>query len=152
MRKNITYGLLTSAGLIMYFLFMKLIGQESNFGLRFLNFFIVVGGTYLLFRSKFLKPGNDMSYFSGLSSGIVMNLVAVVGFLIFMAAYVTFLDPQFMEVLENSKIWGKNLSLTAASFAIFMEGTASGLVISFTWMQYFQKYLQGKTAASASAR
>lgn len=152
MRKNIRYGLLTALGLIAYFLFMKLIGQESNFALRFLNFFILVGGTYFLFRDKFRHAGPEMNYFSGLSSGIVMNFVAVVGFLIFMAAYVSFLDPQFMEVLENAKIWGRNLQLSEASFAIFMEGTSSGVVISFTWMQYFQKYLQGNKAASASAR
>ncbi len=147
MRNTIRFGLLTAAGLIAYFLFMKLIGQETNFALRFFNFFIIIGGTFLLFKRLFVDSEHRVSYFNGLISGVLMNVVAVATFLVFMAGYTTFLDPQFLGVLESSKIWGSHLGLLEASFAIMIEGIASGVVISFSWMQYFKSYTLDNSVA-----
>ena len=147
MRNTIRFGLLTAAGLIAYFLFMKLIGQETNFALRFFNFFIIIGGTLLLFKRLFVDSEHRVSYFNGLISGVLMNVIAVATFLVFMAGYTTFLDPQFLGVLESSKIWGNHLGLLEASFAIMIEGIASGVVISFSWMQYFKSYTLSETVA-----
>lgn len=145
MRNTIRFGLLTAAGLIAYFLFMKLSGQESNFALRFFNFFIVIGGVFLLLKNKFIDHERGNSYFNGLTSGVVMTSIAVSTFLLFMAGYTMMIDPAFLTVLESSEIWGSNLGLLEASFAIFIEGIASGVVITFAWMQYFKSYALGES-------
>ncbi len=145
MNRTIKYGLLTSLFLIIYFILMKLIGQEANFSLRFLNFFILIGGVYALLANSYAKSPMP-SYFEGLISGLLLTVTAVVAFVIFLAAYVSFIDPGFIEILENSRIWGNRLSIGEAAFAIFIEGIASGVVISFAWMQYFKSRLSAAKA------
>lgn len=86
------------------------------------------------------------SYFEGLGSGLVMTVTAVLIFLGFLGIYVTTIDPDFIDVLENSKIWGNDLTLNQAGFAILIEGIASGAVISFAWMQHFKRKLSPSSA------
>ena len=141
MNKGITYGLYTALGLIVYFLAMRVIGQETNIWLRLLNFFILGAGVYMLFKKMFGKKHTHYSYFDGLKMGVVLTATAVATFVIFLALYVNFVDPTFISVLENSQIWGNQLKIEEAAFAILIEGLASGVVISFTGMQLFKKNL-----------
>jgi len=136
MTNHIKYGLLTSLALIVYFLSMKLFGLETNFYLRFLNFLIIIIGVYALLKKEVAKP--ESTYFSALVKGISMTVVTVVTFLIFLAIYIKGFDPSFIELMENTQIWGNNLTVTQASFAVFIEGMASGVVITFAWLQYFK--------------
>ncbi|MCA1752569.1 MAG: DUF4199 domain-containing protein [Cryomorphaceae bacterium] len=141
MNKSIKYGLLTGAALIVYFLLMKLAGLEGNFALRFVNFFILISGCYLLLRSIYSGKNADGSYFSGLVAGVVLSVTAVITFTAFMALYVLAIDPEFMKILENSQIWGNHLELEQAAFAIIIEGMASGVVITYSLMQYFKRFI-----------
>lgn len=136
MTNYIKYGLFTALALILYFLSMKLFGLEKNFYLRFLNFLIIIIGTYALIKQE-LKS-SDATYFSTLVKGISMTVITVFGFLIFLAIYIKAFDPSFIEVMEESQIWGNQLSVVQASVAIFIEGMASGVVITFVWLQYFK--------------
>jgi len=136
MTNYIKYGLFTALALIVYFLSMKLFGLEKNFYLRFLNFLIIIIGTYALIKQELKKP--DATYFSTLINGISMTVVTVLGFLIFLAIYIKGFDPSFIEVMEASQIWGNQLSVAQASVAVFIEGMASGVVITFAWLQYFK--------------
>lgn len=141
MKNPIQYGGYTALGLIVYFILMKLAGQEANFVLRFFNFLIVIAGIYFLFKKMYGGTSNFPSYFEGLGSGLVLTVTAVVLFVGFMAIYVPVIDPDFIHVLENSQIWGNNLTLAQAAFAIIIEGIASGAVISFALMQHFKRKL-----------
>lgn len=141
MNKPIKYGLLTAAALTVYFLLMKLAGLEGNFALRFVNFFIIIGGCYLLLRNMYSGANGDDSYFTGLIAGVVLSVTAVITFTAFLAVYVLAIDPAFMKILENSQIWGSHLELEQAAFAIIIEGIASGVVISFALMQYFKQFI-----------
>jgi len=42
--------------------------------------------------------------------------------------------------MENSFIWGNNLSLGLILFAILIEGLASSVICSFLIMQYWKKH------------
>jgi len=136
MTNYIKYGLLTSLALIVYFLSMKFFGLEKNFYMRFLNFLILIVAIFLLIKKEMKKP--EATYFSTLINGISMTVVTVLTFLLFLAIYIKVFDPSFIEILEASKIWGNELSVAQASIAIFIEGMASGLVITFAWLQYFK--------------
>jgi len=141
MNNTTKYGLSTALALIIYFLIMKLLGLEGNFALRFFNFFILISGCYFLLKKIYSEGEGGTSYFTGLISGVVLTVTAVVVFTVFMAVYVLFIDPSFMAILEESQIWGSHLELEQAAFAIIIEGIASGVVISFALMQYFKKYI-----------
>lgn len=145
MKKSIVYGLLTALALVIYFLIMKVLGLETNFYLRIFNFVIIVAGVYALLNSM-IKTDSNVSYFEGFGAGFRLTLIAVIAFLVFMGLYTKFIDPSFVKVLENTGIWGSNISLSQAAFAIFIEGMASGVVISFAWMQYFKKYISSKSS------
>ncbi len=136
MTNYIKYGLYTALALIVYFLSMKLFGLEKNFYLRFLNFLIIIVAVYALIKNELKKP--DATYFSSLLKGISMTVVTVLVFLVFLAVYIKFIDPSFIEVMEASQIWGNQLSVAQSSIAIFIEGMASGVVITFAWLQYFK--------------
>lgn len=144
MKLPIKYGAITAVGLIAYFLLMKVLGLETNFFLRIFNFVFIIAGVYFLLNAMFKSSDNEFSYFAGLGAGIVMTVTAIIFFLVFLGAYVTYIDPKFMEVLEDSQMWGANLELFEIAFAIFVEGLASGLIISFAMMQYFKKQITSK--------
>lgn len=144
MKRIYRIGLIAGAAMILYFLLMKLIGQETNLFLRFFNFVILMVATYLLHRKLFIAGGEKPSYVQGLTRGVLMNITAVVVLVVFIAAYTKFIDPEFVGVLEQSKIWGNHLSITNASFAVFMEGSASAVILSFVSMQYFKRYTPGQ--------
>ncbi len=145
MNTSVKYGIYTALALTVYFLLMKIAGQEDNFALRFLNFFILIGGVYFLLKYKFQKDPEPTSYFDGLIAGVVMSVAAVVIFTAFLALYIVAIDPAFMEVMENSQIWGNHLEIEQMAFAILIEGLASGVVISFAWMQYFKQFARKQT-------
>jgi hypothetical protein len=140
MKKAYLYGLGIGGGLIAYFLIMNLLGLEQNFYLRIFNFIILIGGVYLLLKNELMPENKSVTYFEGLGMGLRATITSVITFLIFMAIYVKVFNPDFVEVLEASRIWGTNISLGQAAVGIFIEGIASAIVISFAWMQYFKRY------------
>lgn len=139
MSKSILYGVYTALGLMLYFLFMKILGLEANMYLRLFNGVIVIFGVYTLFKNR-VNSKKPMTYFEGLAMGFMMTLTAVISFIIFLGLYIKVFDPTFIDVLENSMIWGNNLTMSKAALALFIEGMASGAIISFVSMQYFKRY------------
>lgn len=147
MDKGISYGIFTALALIAYFLLMKLFGLETQFWLRVFNVFIVGGAIYMLLNRRIRRDHDAVGYFGGLGLGIRMTVTAVVLFVIFLAIYVNFLDPHFLEVLQESKMWGTDVSLDLAMVGILVEGIVSGMVITFILMQFFKAYIHPRQDA-----
>lgn len=151
MNLGFKYGLFTAAGLIVYFLLMNVFGLETNLVLRFFNFFIIIFGSYLVLR-KLYKSDNPLpTYVEGLGISLLHCVTAVVAFVLFLAGYIYAVNPSFIQILEESHIWGNNLAIHEAAFAILIEGIASGAAISFAWMQYFKRYIEVPTTANTRA-
>lgn len=140
-KKSIIYGFFTALGIIAYFLLMVLINQEDNLLLRVFNIVFIILGVYFFDRNVYITHKGEHEYFAGLIGGIQVVVAAVGFFCIFMAMYVWFIDPNFLAVLQTSKIWGANLSITEAAFAVFIEGHVTGVPVAFIWMQYFKRYI-----------
>jgi|SRR5690606_9946879 len=142
MKRTIPYAILTGGALIAYFLLMKLFGLETNFYLRIFNLFIMIGGIFLLYRNTFIRDGRDneqIGYVQGLLMGLRLTIIAVVIFIVFLGIYIRFIDPGFLDILENTGLWASSgVSLAGAVIGILMEGIASGLIVSFALMQYFK--------------
>lgn len=137
-RNTLTYSILTTLGLIGFFVAMKLFGLEHVHELRLLNFFIILVGVAVLHRKMFKLDGN-YGYLGGL-----MSALSIIIFMVFMSIYASVIDPTFIEVMEESSIWGGNLTLFQTGIAILFEGLASCIIISYTSMQYFKSYAQDK--------
>ncbi|NVK29198.1 MAG: hypothetical protein HWE14_14185 [Flavobacteriia bacterium] len=142
-RDLVSYSLKTAAGLIGFFILMKLAGFEQHHELRIFNFIIVLLGIFALHKKMFLKDGNH-GYFSGFFSGIRMSALAIIFFVVFLSLYASVFDPQFIEVVEDSGIWGGKLSLFQTGIAILFEGLASCVLLSYISMQYFKAYVEDK--------
>ncbi len=142
-RNTLTYSILTTLGLIGFFVAMKLFGLEHVHELRLLNFFIILVGVAVLHRKMFKLDGN-YGYLGGLMSGIEMSALSIIFIMVFMSIYASVIDPTFIEVMEESSIWGGNLTLFQTGIAILFEGLASCIIISYTSMQYFKSYAQDK--------
>lgn len=134
---SLKYALGTTAGLIAYFIIMKIFGLEAQHELRIFNFVIVLAGVVLLHRSMYnAQPPH--SYLNGLFSGFKMGAMATLFFIVFMGIYSTLIDPNFVEVLQSGSIWGGQLSIPQIVIATLFEGLGSCAIISFISMQYFK--------------
>ncbi len=147
MRKGYVYGLIIAAALIAYFLLMKLLGLETNFYLRIFNFVILIAGVYFLLNNQIVRSAKSVTYFEGLGLGLRATITSVIVFLAFLAGYISFFDTEFIQVLQESQIWGADITLGQAVTGILIEGLASSVVISFAWMQYFKKYTVSPNAS-----
>lgn len=140
MKRTVPYALFTAGALIVYFLLMKIFGLEKNFYLRILNFFIIGGGIFLLYRNSFVKESNErLGYVQSLMSGALLTIISVVIFTIFLGLYIFFFDPHFRETLNSTSLWATaDMPLSLIVFGILVEGVSSGFIISFILMQYFK--------------
>lgn len=139
---GLKYGLITAAGLIVYFFLMKLLGLVHIVELRFLNGLIMAVGVVLAIRAhKILLQGN-LPYFRGFGTGIIAAVVATVIFASFMVIYAKVGGGAFVEMLSAERYFGERVASTpgVVIFSVLMiEGIISGVMISFIAMQYFKQ-------------
>jgi hypothetical protein len=126
-------------GITLFFFAMKLLGLENISELRFLNFLFVVWGINSAIKTNIHK-NQDTFYISNLFIGVSTSILSVGIILIGLITYVSAIAPEFISVLENSYLWGRNLSLPLIVFAIAIEGIASSVICSFILMQYWKNY------------
>jgi hypothetical protein len=135
---TIRYSLGIYAGLILYFFIMKLLGLEQVTELRLFNFFIVLGGIYMLLKRN--MEYNSTSYFQNLFLGFRTAALAIVMVSISLFVYLKAINPSFMAVLENSMVWGNHLTVFKVTLVIAIEGIASSFLLTYMVMQYMKNY------------
>jgi len=133
------YGLITTAGLIAYFLLMKLAGLVQIVELRMLNLFILIAGVGFAIREYKRSSDDEMDYLQGFGIGMLTTAVSVITFSLFIFFYLNLLDPAFMETIKQEEAFGQYLNPYMAALAIFFEGMGSGLILSFIIMQYMKR-------------
>lgn len=138
-RTALKYGLITTAGLIAYFLLMKLAGLVQIVELRMLNLFILIAGVGFAIREYKRSGEDEMDYLQGFGIGMLTTAVSVITFALFIFIYLNFLDPAFMETIRQEEAFGQYLNPYIAAVAIFFEGMGSGLILSFIIMQYMKR-------------
>lgn len=127
------------ACIVVYFLLMKVLGLDNVAELRFLNFIFVFWGVNRAIKMN-IDINQESSYFTNFYVGFGASVIGVALTILGLIIYVQFIDPSFIIVLENSSLWGKNLSLSMVVFALAIEGIASSVMCSFTLMQYYKNY------------
>ncbi|RAU81995.1 DUF4199 domain-containing protein [Pontibacter arcticus] len=139
---GLKYGVLTAAGLILYFLLMKLIGLSHIVELRFFNGLILAAGIILSIRT-FKKVNNQkIGYFQGLGAGLITAVIATVLFAAFMLVLLKTGNNDLLQVLAADKYFGDQIEHTPGIVVfsvLLLEGIFSGAMISFIAMQYFKQ-------------
>ncbi|MDG1806004.1 hypothetical protein [Flavicella sp.] len=126
-------------GIVAYFFLMKVLGLENITELRLFNFLIVVWGVNSAIKQNLYRNHNN-TYLTNLSIGFSTSFFAVLAVAFSLIFYITFIDFGLLGIMENSSVWGKNLSLGKVIFAILIEGLASSVICTFIIMQYWKKY------------
>lgn len=132
------YGLMTAAGLIVYFFLMKILGLVHVVELRALNIFILGGGILMALRAFRREQPDKFEYFPALGTGALTSIVACVVFSLFTFFYLNIIDPALMQAIVENDPMGRYLNPYLASVIISIEGIASGLLITFIIVNYME--------------
>tara|TARA_B110000967_G_C18902005_1_gene576566 strand:- start:7749 stop:8189 length:441 start_codon:yes stop_codon:yes gene_type:complete len=125
--------------IVIYFFAMKIFGLDEIVELRSLNFLFVIWGVNASIKKIILNNKNS-DYLSNFGQGIATSLIAVGMTVISLIVYIGFVDSKLLQLMENSLVWGNQLSLAEVIFAIAVEGAASSVICSLIVMQYWKNY------------
>jgi hypothetical protein len=144
-RIGLIAGLVTSLVLVAYFMLMKALNLAHIIELRFFNFLIMAVGicsgiVYLKHRTQ-----EHEFYLKGLAEGMIITVTAVVSFAIFMTLYLTQIDRVLMHEISTRVPYTGTMDGMVIFVSIFMEGMASGAIITFAAMQYLKRVGTFKT-------
>ncbi len=81
------YGLRIAAGLIVFFIIMRLIGFHHHVELRLFNLIILMAGIYFGLKKFKDTHGQHINYFRALITGVGIGAVGSVVFGLFMFIY-----------------------------------------------------------------
>lgn len=144
-RIGLIIGLLNTVALIAYFFAMKALNLAQVIELRFFNIIIVaISICYGIYYLK-QKLHEQEFYLKGLAQGMIITVVSVLTFAIFMTVYLTYYDMPLMEEISKRVPYTGTLNGMVIFISIFMEGMASGAIITFSAMQYFKSQGTVKT-------
>jgi hypothetical protein len=137
-RIGITTGLLISVTLIAYFFLMKALNLAQVVELRFFNFVIIAAGICYAINYAKQHLHEQEFYLKGLAQGMIVTAVTVTSFALFMTIYLTYFDQPLMQEISKRVPYSGSLDGMIIFVSIFMEGMASGAIITFAAMQYFK--------------
>ena len=135
----IKHALLITLLIGIFFLLCTLFGLEGNPYLRFLNIGFVIFGIYLAIKESIFKNG-ESKYLINLGIGIRTSAFAVILSVIGVIIYIQFIDPDFINIMNNSFLIGGNLSIPKIAITLVIEGMASSIIGSFIIMQYYKNH------------
>lgn len=130
-----SYGLRIAAGLIGFFLVMKLVGLSHIVELRALNLFILMAGVYMALKRFKESHKGEIDYFRGMVTGIATSSVGSVVFALFLFVYMQ-MDSEMMQFIIDNEPMGMYMNPYIASFIVGFEGIFSGLLATFMLMNY----------------
>lgn len=138
--KEFINGFIIFIGLAVYFFLMEIVGLTNNHYLRVFNVFIVYFGIYRTLKSNFKE--NEFGYMKNLVSSGLTATIGVLLSVIGLVLYIYYRGGQsYLNSLSEGFLFGGKPSVTEYIFGLLFEGIASGLIIVFLSMQYWQ----GKT-------
>ena len=132
------HGALVFFGLTAYFLLMVAADLVHNLNLRLFNAVIMFSGIFLLLK-RFKKQNFDkpFTYLNGLGAGLLVTIIGTAAYAIIMAIYLI-TNPDFMMEIKQEEPQGNYLNIPAMVLLILIEGIASGILFSYTSMQFLK--------------
>ena len=130
-----SYGLRIAAGLIGFFLIMKLVGLGHIVELRVLNLIILSLGIYYALKNFRRVHSDRLNYFRGLITGVSTAAVGSLVFALFLFVYMK-LDTAMMQSIIENEPMGRYLNPYMGAFIVALEGVFSGFFVTFLLMNY----------------
>lgn len=140
---SVRFGIALASSLIAYFLVLSLFGLHTNPFFSLFNGVITGFAIYEAIRYKRIELKSDYSYTEGFQAGIVTGFLATVLFTIFMAVYVTEVDPNFISNIAETFSKSYNIGVGVFSFTVLLSGFATTVVLTLSFMQLFKHKLKG---------
>ena len=139
---SVRFGIALSSSLIAYFLVLSLFGLHTNPFFSLFNGVITGFAIYEAIRYKRIELKSDYNYTSGFQAGIVTGFLATVIFTVFMAVYVTEVDPDFISNIAETFSKSYNIGVGVFGFTVFLSGLATTIVLTLSFMQLFKHKLK----------
>ncbi len=131
-------SILIYIGIVSFFFVMKVFGLDNIVELRALNFIFVFFGVNKAIKLNIINNG-EVDYLSNFSLGILTAVTALIMVILSLVIYLDFIDPGFLEVMQQVRVWGAQIDVLMVAFGIAVEGFASSVIISFILMQYWKR-------------
>ena len=131
-------SILIYIGIVSFFFVMKIFGLDDIVQLRALNFIFVFFGINKAIKLNIINNG-EIDYLSNFSLAILTAVTALIMVILSLVIYLDFIDPGFLEVMEQVRVWGAQINVLMVAFGIAVEGFASSVIISFILMQYWKR-------------
>jgi putative Mn2+ efflux pump MntP len=106
---------------------------------------ILIGGFFFLSK---LFGHNETNYATNYGIAFGTSALGVIFSTIGVLIYVSLINPNFLNELNNSFLIGGNLSIYELVFTLIIEGLASSIVGSLMVMQFFKNH-QSKVQVTA---
>lgn len=135
--KEIENGFLLFLGIGIFFLILEVANLSNIYWLRALNFPIVV---YFLNRQiKHNLSAGKLGFYQNMFSCFLAGFIGIFLGILGLILYLNFKGGEdYVKNLSKSFLLGGNLSIIQYSFALFMEGIASILIVSYMNVQYWR--------------
>jgi len=135
----VRFGVVISAALIAYFLFLALFGWHTNPAFSLFNGVITAFGIYTAIKYYKLSQGDDFDYSKGFTTGIVTGFIATLIFTIFFLLYATEINENFLSELLTVFKGEYNVHIGLVAFGVALMGFATTVALTLACMQYFKK-------------
>ncbi|HYF66772.1 MAG TPA: hypothetical protein VD884_01490 [Ohtaekwangia sp.] len=129
------YGLRIAAGLVVYFMLMRLLDLSHIVELRFLNLAILSAGVYAALKKFKETHGDTLHYFRGLVTGVATAGIGALLFGLFLFSYMQ-LDADLMQAIKENDPMGRYLNPYMAAFIVVLEGFFSGFLVTFVLLNW----------------
>ncbi|MFD0931775.1 DUF4199 domain-containing protein [Psychroflexus salinarum] len=139
---SVRFGIALASSLIAYFLVLSLFGLHTNPFFSLFNGVITGFAIYEAIRYKRIELKSNYSYTEGFQAGIVTGFLATVIFTVFMAVYVTEVDPNFISNIAETFSKSYNIGVGIFSFTVLLSGFATTVVLTLSFMQLFKHKLK----------
>lgn len=141
-RNGIIIGLVTGLVLIVYFSIMRLAGLADVLWLRMLNVLILFGGIIWSSNRYVSLTKDNYNWFNTLGNGAITVISALALFCSFLFIELS-LDKEMMATLNRDAWFGDFLNPAMAAGGVFIEGLASGMILSYILLSYFYDSKRG---------
>ena len=134
----ITYGVLISVGLIVYFLVLSLFDLHKKPLFSLFNGVIMAFGMYAAIKNYRQAKGSKFKYQKGFMTGLLTGFNATIIFTIFFGIYSTEFNPGFLN--ELLAMWRSDYgtSVGIILFVVAVMGFATSFVLTLAFMQLFK--------------
>ncbi|WP_276372555.1 hypothetical protein [Chryseolinea sp. H1M3-3] len=129
------YGTFIALGLIFYFFIAYFAGFLHVIEYRLLNLVIMSIGIYYSLKQFKRTHSGNLDYFKALIIGVSSAFIGTSTFVLFLFLYLK-IDTALMQAIIENEPMGPYLNTYIATFAVWLEGIFSGLIMTFILINF----------------